>query len=141
MTGEQKQSIQNMRRQGLSYAKIADSLGISVNTVKSFCRRSRLNAVDTSSDTGNEICKQCGKQLKKIIKSRPRTFCSDKCRFDWWNANRMKIKRDGVHNLICNHCGGCFGSYDKNRKYCAHACYISARFGKEARHDQRAILP
>jgi hypothetical protein len=40
------------------------------------------------------------------------------------------MNRKGVHKLTCVYCGIYFGSYDKNRKYCAHACYISGRFKK-----------
>lgn len=140
MTGIQKQNIHDMRRQGLSYAKIADTLGLSANTIKSFCRRSKLNACATSNDTGNkDLCKQCGSRLKQTAKSKPKTFCCDKCRFDWWNSNRIKMNRKGVHQMVCTRCGEDFGSYDRNRKYCGHACYISARFGGEAHRDERTI--
>jgi rRNA maturation endonuclease Nob1 len=140
MTGEQKQHIQDMRRQGLSYVKIADALGISANTVKSFCRRGRLNACNASNDTGNkDICKHCGNKLKQTPKAKPKTFCSDKCRFDWWNTHRDKMARKGIYRLTCTHCGGDFGSYDKRRKYCGHACYISDRFGEGARRDERTV--
>ena len=42
MTDQQKDQIQTMRRQGLSYVKIGQALGISDNTVRSFCRRNRV---------------------------------------------------------------------------------------------------
>jgi len=38
----QKEQITQMRSEGFSYAKIAAALGISENTVKSFCRRNNL---------------------------------------------------------------------------------------------------
>lgn len=143
MTGEQKQKVQDMRLQGAAYSQIADTLGLSVNTVKSYCRRNNLSACDASNDTGNEdnkdSCKQCGKRLKQIPKSKPKTFCCDKCRFDWWNSHRDKLNRKSASHLICAHCGVAFDSYDKNRKYCGHACYIADRFRREDRHDARAI--
>ena len=157
MTGEQKQKIQDMRLQGSSYGLIAGSLGLSVNTVKSFFRRNNLTACDASNDTGiedksedkceenKEICKQCGKRLEQTTKAKPKTFCCDKCRFDWWNINRDKAKRKPIHQLACACCGTVFNSHDINRKYCRHACYIAARFGrglvdgKGARRDKRAV--
>ena len=143
MTNEQKQSIHNMRRQGLGYTQIADSTGISVNTIKSFCRRNNLTTYNASKDTGNkenkDLCKQCGKQLKQIPKAKPKTFCCDMCRFDWWNTNRNKMNRNSTHHLTCIYCGKVFDSYDKNRKYCGHSCYIADRFGGRAHHDERAI--
>ena len=51
MTDRQKERIRQMRADGYGYMKIAQELGISENTVKSFCRRKGLNgaaAADTA---------------------------------------------------------------------------------------------
>lgn len=142
MTGEQKQRIQDMRLQGTAYSQIADLLGLSVNTVKSFCRRNSINACNASNDTGNEDnkekCKQCGNRLTQPTKGKARTFCSDQCRYAWWNSHRHQPDRKASHRLTCTYCGREFISYgNPNRKYCCHACYTSHRFdrssaGKEA---------
>lgn len=42
MTNEQKAKITELRHNGVSYASIASALGISKETVKSFCRRNSL---------------------------------------------------------------------------------------------------
>ena len=42
MTEEQKTKIQQLRQRGMGYIRIAQALGISENTIKSFCRRNRL---------------------------------------------------------------------------------------------------
>ncbi|MBR4457346.1 MAG: response regulator transcription factor [Clostridia bacterium] len=44
MTELQKENIAFLRSQGESYKAIADALNVSINTVKTFCRRSRLAA-------------------------------------------------------------------------------------------------
>ncbi len=44
MTDEQKQQIIALRRDGAGYGRIAAQLQISINTVKSFCRRHSLAA-------------------------------------------------------------------------------------------------
>ena len=44
MTDEQKQQIITLRRDGAGYGRIAAQLQISINTVKSFCRRHSLVA-------------------------------------------------------------------------------------------------
>lgn len=131
MTGDEKQKVRLMRQQGVGYAQIAASLDISLNTVKSFCRRNNLQSgVVMKTDTGD--CRQCGKRLHQEPKRKPRRFCSDKCRLAWWNDNRDKLNRKAVYQLICAHCGKEFESYgNKNRKYCTHACYIKDRFGEE----------
>ena len=44
MTDEQKPQIITLRRDGAGYGRIAARLQISINTVKSFCRRHSLVA-------------------------------------------------------------------------------------------------
>jgi IS30 family transposase len=66
MTNIQKNKIENMRKTGTSYGDIASMLNISVNTVKSYCRRNNLNAVvETENCTGKVCCKVCGTDLEK----------------------------------------------------------------------------
>lgn len=42
MTNNQKAQIKKLRAAGNGYGKIAQTLGISLNTVKSFCRRNAI---------------------------------------------------------------------------------------------------
>ena len=44
MTDLEKQKVAVLRSQGQSYGAIADALHVSVNSVKTFCRRSHLSA-------------------------------------------------------------------------------------------------
>ncbi|MPM07614.1 hypothetical protein SDC9_53920 [bioreactor metagenome] len=128
MTNAQKSMIAEMRRQGCSYAKIAQSLSISENTIKTFCRRNRL-AKDRAANT--PVCKQCGCSIEVKDKRKPRQFCSDKCRAAWWYANHKSPSKT-EYSLICANCGQPFVSIgSKGRKYCSHRCYINARFGEE----------
>lgn len=45
MTDAQKEQVRYLRCEGLGYGAIATRLGISENTVKSFCRRNNLTGV------------------------------------------------------------------------------------------------
>ena len=45
MTDEQHQKITNLRAAGNGYKKISNVLGLSENTVKSFCQRRNLGRV------------------------------------------------------------------------------------------------
>lgn len=54
MTLEQKKQITRMREQNLGYAYIAKEMGLSVNTVKAFCRRNNLSGNRSLSDTQPE---------------------------------------------------------------------------------------
>jgi hypothetical protein len=121
MNNDQKQAIQALRLRGLSYAQIADEVGLSANTVKSFCRRS---------DAARNLCKHCRQPLVSMAKCKPKTFCSDACRQAWWRANRDQMKQHAVHHFICAHCHQPFDGYgSRDRKYCSRDCYIAHRYG------------
>ena len=44
MTQQQKEQISKLRASGASFGKIASVLGVSVNTVKSYCKRNPISA-------------------------------------------------------------------------------------------------
>jgi len=133
MTGEQKQIILRRRAAGTAYSQIADEVGLSMNTVKSCCRRAGLSESNASKDTGNEenkdICKQCGKTLIHTEKAKPKKFCCEACRFAYWNTHRDQMNHKAISPVVCVHCGKAFDGYaNANRKYCSHNCYIARRF-------------
>lgn len=116
--------ITKLRLEGYSYKEIADALKISINTVKSFCRR---NGLTGTSEKKKHICINCGTEIDEGKK-----FCSSKCRQEWWNNNLDKVNRKAYYNFTCSYCHKPFNSYgNKNRKYCSHECYIKDRFGHE----------
>ena len=122
MTKEQKGIIEAMRSAGQSMPQIAAALGISVNTVKSYCRRALKS---------KDCCKNCGAPLVQVPGGRNRIFCSDKCRHAWWGAHRDQMKRRAIYPVTCAGCGREFESYgNKNRKYCSHSCYVRTRWPK-----------
>lgn len=130
MTTDQKNQIHEMRQRGCTYVSIAEMLSISENTIKTYCRRTRLTE---DSAKALLICKQCGKPIEVKEKHRARQFCSDQCRAAWWYANRVSKSRTQYH-LTCANCGQPFVSIgNKARKYCSHQCYIVARFGGGSR--------
>lgn len=132
MTSQQKARLLEMRQAGLSFAQISADLGISKNTLKSFCRR-----VDATIDTAaTTACACCGNPFAVGGKRR---FCSDGCRYAWSYSHRTL----SVHNAVekkCACCGKRFFSYvSSHRKYCSRACYIADRYGKEGCHDGHAL--
>ncbi len=134
MTDAQKMSIEEMRRNGLGYGRIAQTLGISLNTVKSFCRRNGING-NTLSETAVALtgettyCENCGREIQQIAKRKKKRFCCDKCRNAWWNSHLDQVKRKAVYDFRCLRCGKEFHIYgDRRRKYCSHECYIADRF-------------
>lgn len=129
MTNSQKEQIRAMRLQGTGYVKIGQALGISHNTVRSFCRR---NGLDGAAGKSAVRCQRCGKTIKIVPKQKPRKFCSDSCRTAWWNSHLDKVERKAIYHFTCAACGKDFTAYgNAHRKYCSHSCYIADRFGRE----------
>lgn len=125
MTDKQKQQIITLRRNGAGYGTIASQLGVSINTVKSFCRRHSLAAPPT-----DRLCEQCGRPITQNPGRKRKRFCSDACRNKWWNSHLDLVKRKAVYTFTCPACGKKFIVYgNSHRKFCSHACYIAYRFG------------
>jgi endogenous inhibitor of DNA gyrase (YacG/DUF329 family) len=134
MTNLQKQRIAELRGQGIGYARIAESLGISENTVKSYCQRNNLGgnmAVATQPADGQTFCRRCGKALTQSPGKKPIKFCSVECRAAWWKAHPDRLNKKALYRVTCSACGAEFTAYgNAKRKYCSHACYVAGRFGK-----------
>ena len=158
MTDAEKEKIQFLRGEGFGYGAIAERLGISANTVKSFCRRNCLSAAGVVEAAS--VCRCCGRPLGDLPRGNLRKFCSEACRRAWWREHGDLVERRKFYVLVCAHCGkpgSCgfastgdgngffrtttmpksvcahcrkeFRSYgNKKRKYCSHACYIAERF-------------
>lgn len=141
MTDNQKSQIIKLRTTGNGYGKIAQRLGISVNTVKSFCRRNEISGdtvTEPSAMLTDEItaCENCGREIQQIARRKKKRFCCDKCRNEWWNSHLDQVKRKAVYDLRCPYCGKEFHIYgDRRRKYCSHECYIADRFKGGGVHE------
>ena len=135
MNSTQKQRIEHLRSKGESYAAIADSLGLSVNTVKSYCRRNNLGShyIKEKAIAEPDICDNCGKPLIHTPGAKRKRFCSDKCRMAWWAKHPEAVNRKAVYHFKCVVCGTSFESYgNARRKYCSRACFgISKRVCNE----------
>lgn len=126
MTKDQINEIEKLRLAGIGYVRIAQQTGIPENTVKSYCRRHPMFEAGSS----EQVCAFCGKLVEQHPHRKTKRFCSDKCRMKWWNSHPEQVKRKAVYDYVCPECGKAFTAYgNSGRKYCSHACYISARFG------------
>ena len=126
MTEVEKNRIIELRAAGRGYHSISDQLAISINTVRSFCRRNNLKAGVKQ----QKKCENCGKPITENFKYKPRRFCCDTCRNKWWNSHLDLVEHKAVYKFTCPTCGKLFQVYgNKKRKYCCHECYIKDRFG------------
>jgi len=116
MTPYQKQKISELRGKGATYAAIASELGISENTVKSYCRRNKVEFIQNT-------CPMCGAALMHTPQKKQKRFCSDKCRMAWWKKNPEAMNRQAVYSFICPTCKKPFTAYgNAKRKYCSRSC-------------------
>lgn len=140
MTSRQEEQITHLRLMRKSYGAIAESLNLSVNTVKSFCQRNSLggrNRVDGQQEISR--CDYCGKAVEQTAHRKRKRFCSDACRMKWWREHRVLINRKTV-TVICHNCGKEFSDYETaGRKYCCHECYVADRFNRAS--DERGAVP
>lgn len=140
MTNKQKIKVKQLRSEGMGYTTVAKTLGLSKETVKSFCRRNGLAgradiaAQETEAErTEGKVCRNCGKELFQTPGMKTRKFCSKQCRETWWRNNPDKLHKKAIYKYVCAYCGKDFEAYGNSaRKYCSHDCYIADRF-KEKR--------
>ena len=129
MTDEQRQQIVELRAAGNGYKKVSQLLGLSENTVKSFCHRRNLGKVIVQPHAEIEICKCCGNPVPQNPGRKQKKFCSDRCRMKWWNSHLDQVKRKANYDYVCPVCQKSFTVYgNSHRKYCSHECYIKDRF-------------
>ena len=141
MTPAQKETVYKLRLQGLGYKAIARDLLLSVDAVKSYCKRHHLTgppeAVQKNVQVIEEqhgLCPHCKQPIRQKKRGRSKRFCCDDCRYAWWKAHpEISSKNETAHYpFTCEYCGKkCMTYGNKNRKYCSRDCYIKARFWGE----------
>ena len=133
MTTQQKEQVLRLRVSGASYGSIAAALGLSVNTVKSCCKRSSANRLTMPPAVKKNVpgnCSQCGAHLIQTPGHRQKRFCSEKCRMARWAAPE-EMKRAATSTVHCEYCGTAFLQYgSRPRKFCSRTCYLAHRYGQ-----------
>lgn len=132
MTDKQKNQIAVYREQGKSYTDISKLMDLSINSIKTYCKRHGLGGklayeAEVESDTS---CEYCGKPVAQNPGRKKKRFCSNKCRNAWWNEHQDQVNKKAHYEFVCPYCKKPFSVYgNKNRKFCSHFCYVEDRFG------------
>ena len=133
MKPEQKNMIQDLRNSGCGYKEISEQLQISINTVKSYCKRHDLTSTKKRNSGSVRFCLQCGNEIKQEQHRKTKKFCSDRCRMIWWREHSSLLRTQSKQTFICPVCHGSFSSYPSTKqKYCSRLCYARSR---EAAHE------
>ena len=134
VTQQQKEQISKLRASGASFGKIASVLGVSANTVKSYCKRNPISAETASvpkTPPNTNHCPQCGAVLEQSPGHRQKRFCSPKCRMAWWSEHPEQMVHKNLSQVECLHCGKVFlQNGNRPRKFCSRRCYLAHRYGQ-----------
>ena len=118
MTDTEKNKILELRALGYGYQKISKEIGVSINSIRNYC--SKVNSINT--------CKECGRKIKNLPGKKKKKFCSDECRYAWWNKHRNELNHKIRNVVICACCGKEFVSFTNyKRLYCSFDCYNKIR--------------
>lgn len=100
MTDTQAKQINEMRMRGMGYKAIGMAIGLSRDIVRNYCKRHNLAGYATVVSKnmklmvdGKEVCHFCGNQIEQPKTGRPRRFCCEKCRREWWKAHPEAVKK------------------------------------------------
>lgn len=136
MTHDEKKQIAALRGRGVSYTDIASQLGLSRDTVKSYCHRNSIVVSEQTASSETDCCEFCGKHLSQTQGKKKKRFCSRECCLNWWHSHPDRLSKKAVYEFKCACCGKDFTAYgNSTRKYCSHECYINARFNKGGNHE------
>ena len=124
----QKQRIIEMRNSGCGYKEISNQLQISVNTVKSYCKRHNIARIEKRNSSAVRFCLQCGNEIKQEQHRKTKKFCSDRCRMIWWREHSSLLRTPSKQTFICPICHEAFSAYSSTKqKYCSRLCYARSR--------------
>lgn len=132
----QREQAQYLRMRGMSLQKVVDITGLTKSTVRNLDKYIEPGDPDETLHLkieNNEACAFCGGPIEQHDGAgRPRRFCSDHCRRQYWRLHRDEQKKNPeiVFTRICRYCGQPFEIYGKNeRKYCCRDHYLKHFYG------------
>ena len=112
MTQEQQQEIRRLRAMGEGYKRIGAILNLSVNTVKSFCRRDSAVNSPQSQEKGNQAaCLRCGQPLAPLWERRRACriiVCADRLQTKNRCFHRLSFSVNFPIALLWRSSGTCF---------------------------------
>jgi len=127
MNINERNKIVELKQLGYGYKKIAKELDITLSTVRYACSKM------SDEDLLDGSCEHCGLKIKSIKGKKKKRFCSDKCRWIWWNNHHTEVDKKAYYTHQCKFCGKEFTSYGNSKRvYCSHDCYIKFKLSKGA---------
>lgn len=95
MTEEERLQIKKLRTEGYSYGRIAKILGISRDTISSYCRRKQITILETRANPNEPLqyrqCLYCH-QLFLANSLKNQIFCTTECRRRYGSREEQGLK-------------------------------------------------
>lgn len=120
MTEYQIKTLMKLRAEGLTSNKIAEAIGVTPGTVRTYISRHSSNEHSIREIKTENCCKVCGKPLIMTEGKRVKQFCSIACKNVWHNS-----RREPKEIKVCKHCGKEYRSYG-NKQFCSRQCYLES---------------
>lgn len=139
-----------LRSSGMGQQKVVSMTGLTISAVRNIEKKITVGAPDDllpAKMEKGEACAFCGCSIDQHGgPGRPRRFCSDHCRRQYWRLHRSEQKRNPniLFTRQCRYCGQSFEIYGKNdRKYCCRDHYLKHYYGdreERERQNQEGFL-
>lgn len=122
-TKELDENIVNLIKDGNSYKKISELIGVTYNSIRSRCQDLKIKSSDYPKIKNSIICLECG----KVVTGRNFKFCSKSCTAIFNNKIRYSGNEKEIRN--CVNCGKTMIGI-KQYKYCSKECQTEFEFNK-----------
>jgi predicted transcriptional regulator len=86
MSDDVKNRINELKEKGYGYKRIAKELSMTASAVR--YTLAKISEEDLLLGT----CKYCGITMKSVKGKKKKVFCSDHCRYQFWNQHRKEKK-------------------------------------------------
>lgn len=93
MNQKLSKEIEELRKCGLGYGKIASALNITKVSVASYCKRRNLGKEESEECINTSHCKECGKLIVIKRGHRHSLFCDTNCKNKYWNKHRDELNK------------------------------------------------
>lgn len=95
LTENEKMKIDNMRKSGFGYRRIAGFLGLSKDAVKYYVQKNDTKIQSNATGiTLKDICPNCCAPVVQTPHKRRKIYCSDKCRLQAWHRTHYESKKE-----------------------------------------------
>lgn len=88
-----EEAVIKLKKEGFSFKKISEELSIPISKVRKICSEAEEALLFGE-------CKNCKTEIKSVKGKKIKQFCSDRCRWDWWNSKQKQERKSKDEEII-----------------------------------------